>query len=186
MAKSNKKTLRLAGIFIVLLGFIFAASGGGLTYFSYTFSQTAIPTSGVVTHVEVNWSSNSNGGGSSPTYKPTISFFDNNGTQQSAQTYLSSSSYDYPIGTKLQILYRADDPSSMRLNNWFALWGFGLIFFGVGLLTIFGGIMFFVVSNKAKPQSDAPDAAAEPKVSKAYSYSSADESEKRAPTIRRQ
>ncbi len=184
MAVSNKKVFRWSGIFIILLGLIFIASGGGLSYSSYKFARTAVSTSGVVTHVEVNWSSNSSssGGSPSPTYKPTISFFDKSGLPQSAQTYLSSSAYDYPIGTKLRILYTPEDPSHMRLDHWFALWGFGLIFLGVGIIMFIGGVAFLKVSKKVKDQPDAPD---EAKKTTQYSYSSAEEPEKSRSTIRR-
>ena len=181
MAKSNKKGLRFAIIFVGLLGLIFATVGGGLTYNSYKFSQTALSTSGVVTHVEVNWSSNSSGSGSStPTYQPTISFTDKNGAPQSAQTYLSSSGYNYPIGTKLRILYTPEDPNNMRLDNWFALWGFGLIFLVVGMLALIGGVVFFRVSKKAKDQSEAPSV---PREKTDFSYSSNETPS--TPTIRR-
>ena len=183
MAMSNQKVFRWSGIFIIILGLIFIASGGGLTYSSYAFSKTAVSTSGIVTHVEVNWSSNSSGSGAaSPTYKPTISFFDKSGAPQSAQTYLSSSAYDYPVGTKLRVLYTPEDPSHLRLDNWFALWGFGLIFLGVGALIFIGGVAFLKVAKKVKDQPDLPSAP----VKKAdYSYSSTDETEKPRPTIRR-
>ncbi|HIP24481.1 MAG TPA: DUF3592 domain-containing protein [Rhodobacteraceae bacterium] len=184
MAKPSKRAARIIPVLVVLFGLVFATVGGGLTYFSYTFSQTAISTSGVVTDIEVNWSSNSSSSSSSPTYKPTISFFDKSGTEQSAQTFLSSSSYNYPIGTKLRILYNPENPSSLRIDSWFALWGFGLIFLMTGLLIMLGGVIFFVVASRAKARQPIAEGAATPKKPD-YSYSSSDAPEKRTPTVRR-
>lgn len=184
MAISPKKVLFWFGIFTILLGLIFTAVGGGLSYSAYSFSRTSVATSGVVTDVEVKLSSNSTGSGSwiSYTYRPTVSFYDQSGAPQSAQTYLSSSGYNYPVGTKLKILYTPEDPSHLRLDNWFALWGFGLISLGLGLLFFFGGIGFMVASKKAKNQPDAPGA---PRKTAHFSYSSAEDSEQTTPTIRR-
>ncbi len=185
MTKSSKKKSRIVAILIVLFGLIFASIGGGFTYFSYSFSQIAVSTSGVVTDIEVNWSSSGSGSSSSPTYKPTISFFDQNSTEQRAQTFLSSSSYNYPIGAKLRILYNPENPSSMRIDSWFALWGFGLIFLVVGLLVMLGGMVFFYFAKGAKAGQPATSAAAPTPKKPDYSYSSSDAPEKRTPTVRR-
>ena len=184
MAASNKKILRWFGIFVVLLGLVFTAVGGGLSYASYSFTRTAVPTSGVVTDVEVNISSNStrsgSGGATSFTYRPTISFFDKKGNPHKAQTYLSTSGYNYPVGTKLRIFYNPDDPGQLRLDNWFALWGFGLIFLVLGLFFLIGGLLFLKFSKKAKAQ---PADTGESKEPARFSYSSQDTSP--GPTIRR-
>ncbi|NOR63853.1 MAG: DUF3592 domain-containing protein [Rhodobacteraceae bacterium] len=185
MAKPKKQKTRIIAILVVLFGLIFTATGGGLTVFSYTFSQVAVATSGNVVDIEVNWSSSSSGNSSAPTYKPTISFFDKNGTEQRAQTFLSSSSYNYPIGTKLNILYNPENPSSLRIDSWFALWGFGLIFLTIGLLIMLGGGIFFVATKRTKAGQPTPETAPSTAKKPDYSYSSSDAPEKRAPTVRR-
>lgn len=185
MAASPKKVLFWFGIFTILIGLIFTAAGGALSYSSYSFSRTAVATSGVVTDVEVNLSSNRNGTGGAVTYtyRPTLSFFDQKGAPRSAQTYLSTSGYNFPVGTKLNILYTPEDPSHLRLDNWFALWGFGLIFLSLGIFLFFGGIGFMVASKKARKTPEAPNAPGTPK--KNYSYSSTSDSEQSRPTVRR-
>jgi len=185
MTTKTKNKRNIVGIVVIIMGLIFATIGGGFTVFSYTFSQTALATSGVVTDIEVNWSSSSNSSSSSPTYKPTISYFDQNGAEQSAQTFLSSSGYNYRIGTKLQILYNPEDPSSIRIDSWFALWGFGLIFFVVGLLTMCGGVVLFFFANRGKNQPKESRAKTRRPKRPDYSYSSSDQYEKRPPTVRR-
>ncbi|MBL1434589.1 MAG: DUF3592 domain-containing protein [Rhodobacteraceae bacterium] len=188
MTKPPKRKTRIIAVLVILLGLIFASVGGGVTYFSYAFSLTAVATSGVVTDVEVNWSSNGSNSSSSPTYKPTISFLDNSGVKQRAQTFLSSSSYNYPIGTKLRILYNSENPSSMRIDSWFALWGFGLIFLIIGVFIMLGGLIFLLVASRAKAEQPPPENISNgpsPAQKKAdYSYSS-ETPKKRAPTIRR-
>lgn len=191
MAIQKKLSGRAAGIFVLIFGLVFATIGGGFSYFSYTFAQTAIATSGIVTDVSVKRSSSSDGS-SSVTYQPTISFTDQNGTSHSAQTFLSSSSYNYAIGTKVRILYNPSDPSSMRLDSWFALWGFGLIFHSVGLVTILIGLFVFRKSKSRSASQIEPDTAVDSTSQKAanFSYSSntsneAERASERPPTVRR-
>lgn len=188
MAKSSKQKNRIIALLVVLFGLIFAATGGGLTFYAYTFSKTAIPTSGVVVDMEVSWSSSgSSSNSSSPTYKPTISFFDQNGTAQRAQTFLSSSGYNYPMGTKLNILYNPDKPSSLRIDSWFAVWGFGLIFLVIGVFIMAGGAIFaiFAKRRKEEPLPAKPTETRAKKKKPDYSYSSSENPDKRPPTVRR-
>ena len=180
MAKKKTANRRIWSILLLLLGLIFTTIGGGLTYVAYDFSTRAIATSGMVTDIEVNLpSSTSSGGTGGTTYKPTLRYIDQNGTAQSGQTFLSSSSYNYAIGTKLPILYDPATPGSLRMDSWFALWGFNLIFLFVGLLIMAGGAALWRFGGK-KASADEPTPAA-PKPD--FSYSSNESPRK--PTIRR-
>lgn len=40
---------------------------------------------------------------------------------------MSSSSYDFKVGSKVNILYDIRDPNNLRMDTWFATWGFGII-----------------------------------------------------------
>lgn len=179
MAKQKTSNRRIWGVIVMVFGLIFATIGGGLTFVAYDFSTRAIATSGIVTNVEVNLpSSTSSGGTGGPTYKPTFSFIDQNGTPQSGQTFLSSSSYNYAIGTKLRILYDPQSPSSLRMDSWFALWGFNLIFLVTGLLILAGGATLWAFGGKKASMPETP-IAQKPD----YSYSSDDTPQ--SPTVRR-
>ncbi len=182
MPESKNKGAWIAIIFMLVIGLVFTAVGAGFTYVSYNFSQKAVATSGIVTDVEVIWTSNSSGSGSSPSYRPTISYIDESGTPQSGQTFLSASGYNYTIGTKLPILYDPATPGTIRMDSWFALWGFGLVFLLSGLLTLAGALLVRVIVTKKARINAAPPAA--PK-KKTFSYSSNTPDKTRTPTVRR-
>ena len=183
MAKKKTSNRRIWGIIILVFGLIFATIGGGLTYVAYDFSTRAIATSGVVTNIEVNLPSSTNSGGTGgPTYKPTLRYIDQNGRPQSGQTFLSSSSYNYAIGTKINILYDPANPGSLRMDSWFSLWGFNLVFLVTGLLIMAGGAALWRYGGQKPAQAKATDAA--PSAQKTdFSYSSRDKPQ--SPTVRR-
>ncbi len=183
MAKKKTSNRRIWGIIIMVFGLIFATIGGGLTYVAYDFSTRAIATSGVVTNIEVNLpSSTSSGGTGDTTYKPTLRYTDQNGQPQSGQTFLSSSSYNYPIGTKIPILYDPATPGSLRMDSWFALWGFNLIFLITGLLIMAGGATLWIYGSQKPAPPEAEDQTPTPKKPD-FSYSSHDKPP--PPTVRR-
>ncbi len=105
-------------------------AGGYLTKVAYTFNETAVEVLGTVISVEVNHSDDST------TYKPTFRFLDVQGRKYTVQTYISSSSYDYNVGQKVSILYDPNDPSNIRINSWFSIWGMGLILFVIGAVVL--------------------------------------------------
>jgi len=72
------------------------------------------------------------------TYKPTIRYQRSDGRVFEAETYMSSSGYDFDRGHQVDILYSYVDPYEVRINTFFSLYGLGLIFgsFGAGFLGI--------------------------------------------------
>ncbi len=148
MAKS-KSGARVIKIVFTVMGLIFLAAGGVMTFFTYDFMDNALPATGRVTSVEVNV------GDDSVTYKPTIRYLDWEGLKQSGETFIASSSYNFEIGSTVDIYYDLRDPTSLRMDTWLATWGFGLI-----LLS--GAVIPFIVASfigrlsgrkaKAKPK----------------------------------
>ena len=102
------------------------------------------------TDIEVNLPSGSNSGG--PTFKPTLRYIDQTGPPRSGQTFLASSRYNYAIGAKLPILFNPANPGSLRMDSWFSLWGFSLIFLITGLLIMAGGAALWVFDRKKQPR----------------------------------
>ena len=148
MAKS-KSGARVIKIVFTVMGLIFLAAGGVMTFFTYDFMDNALPATGRVTSVEVNV------GDDSVTHKPTIRYLDWEGLKQSGETFIASSSYNFEIGSTVDIYYDLRDPTSLRMDTWLATWGFGLI-----LLS--GAVIPFIVASfigrlsgrkaKAKPK----------------------------------
>jgi len=187
LAKPKKKPSRIAVYILAFMAFSFSLVGGGLTYFSYDFNNHALIAAGTVVDVEASYNDGST------TYKPTIAYVDFAGEKRVGQTFLSSSSYNFPRGTQVEVLYDTRNPTSLRMNNWLELWGFGFIFLTVGFVLIV--IMIFVARatrRKAARIASSSGTASE----KTYKYSSndprtieSDEDHKREteyiPTVRR-
>ena len=142
MAKTYKLTAGPAILILAFMALVFGGVGGAFTWFSYDFSDNAEATTGSVMSVARSYSDGST------TYKPTIAYVDWNGVKQSGETFLSSSSYNYSPGAQVEILYDLRDPSSLRINNWFALWGFGLIFLAVGIV-LFVAMLVAIIKRKS-------------------------------------
>ncbi len=148
MAKS-KSGARIFKIIFRVMGLIFLVAGAILTFLAYDFMNNALPVSGRVTSVEVI------SGDDSVSYKPTIRYVDWEGRKQSGQTFISSSSYNFDIGSSVDILYDIRDPESLRMDTWFATWGFGLIFLGGSVVPfVIAGVIggFSGRREKAKPK----------------------------------
>lgn len=147
---NRKRKLRrkkpLSKTAVLLIGLLFLAAGAWFTYSSYTFARTAIATTGTVTDVEVSRSTSSSGS-LTRYYMPTISFLDEQGIAQSAQVRPGRTSYNFPVGTEKRIRYNPNDPSHIKFDSWFALWGFGSIFLFISF-GIFASLAFLSPQNK--------------------------------------
>lgn len=132
MTKNNRKNTRIVGIVFRIVGLIFLMVGAVLTYMTYDFMEYSVATTGTVISVSENYSDD---GG--VTYRPTIRFVDNTGSKRQAKTFISSSGYNFPIKSDVDILYDTRDPTSLRLDNWFETWGFGIIFLASGIVPLF-------------------------------------------------
>ncbi len=132
----NRKKIpgRFVGLIVGFIGLVFVGIGGALTYSTYEFMNNALTTTGQVVFVDSSYSDGST------TYQPTFGYVGNDGKQHQGTTFLSSSSYNFQIGEKMEILYDTRDYSSVRLNSWFGTWGFGLIFLGSGIIPLLIGL----------------------------------------------
>ena len=157
---------------------IFSGVGGAFLYYSSDFVANANEVSGIVVDVSVNRNDGTT------TYKPTVSYVDLNGVKQTGQTFLSSSGYNFPRGSKINILYDPRDPSRIRMNSWFSLWGFPMVFLGVGLLLALIALIVALRIKKKKPDAIGESSNLR-KPAKTYSYSSSEASEKHPPIVRR-
>ncbi len=178
MKKTNKSNPKVAVYILAFMAFIFTAVGGAFLYFANEFNDKAVSTTGWVVNVSINYNDGST------TYKPTISYMDENGIKQTGQTFLSSSTYNFPRGAEVEILYDPSDPSSIRMNSWFALWAFPIIFLGVGILLAVIALIVALTLKKRKLNA-ARGGANRQKPEATYSYSSNESDDERQPTIRR-
>ncbi len=153
------KPTRVPVFILAFLAFVISGIGGLFGYSSYDFSTNAVVTTGTVMSVSARYSDGST------SYQPIIAFIDHNGTKRSGPTFLSSSSYNYRVGDQVGILYDIRDPQNLRVNNWFALWGFGTVFIGVGVVLAVSALIVARITRRPKAGRAPSDGAH-------YSYSS--------------
>ena len=136
-ARVIRRILAIGGVVLMLFG-------GALTAFTYDFVNNSLVASGTVVSVARDTS------GDSVTYRPTIRFVDVTGRKHVAETFLSSSSYNFARGSKVEVLYDLRDPSAIRLNTFFAVWGFGAVFLAAGIGAF---IVSRFISSKGKDKT---------------------------------
>ena len=139
--KSKKSPGRLVGLIFSLIGLVFLGVGGALTYSTYNFMDNALSTTGQVVNVSSDYSDGST------TYQPTFGYVGYDGEKHQGTTFLSSSSYNFRIGEKMEILYDTRDHSSVRLTGWFSTWGFGILFMGAGAIPLLIGLFIRKLSK---------------------------------------
>lgn len=144
MAKAKKKN-RVIILVMRSLGLVFLGVGAFLSYQTYDFMDNALPATGTVVSVEKSYSDD---GG--VTYKPTIRYIDWNQNKQRGETFLSSSGYNFPLGSKQNIYYDLRDPASIRLDSWFEIWGFGVIMMAASIIPLF---ISFIISWASRDKS---------------------------------
>ena len=113
---------------------IFVLVGFGLLAEAINYTSQADSTRGEVVDVSTRYDSEG-----SVSYLPTIRYRRDDGRFVESQTNRASGSYDYAIGQRVDILYSYDDPTEVRINSFFDLYGPGLIFIVVG------GLVFRIV-----------------------------------------
>lgn len=123
-----------------VLPWIFVAAGGWLLWSAHKFMGRAVKAKGTVLTVSRHVSTRTSNGGSrrSVTYKPTFEYTDPAGQTRRAETFLSSSGYNFEIGSQHEILI---DPNggSVRMPG-FWVYGFGALFAVIGLAFAIAGI----------------------------------------------
>ncbi len=121
---------------IVPLGLLLA--GLYLMNDARVFLKDAASAEGEVVSVNISTSRDSETGAISYSYRPNIQFTTADGRSRVSPTHISSSNYDYAVGTRLAVLYDPANPSDLRIDSFWSLWLLP------GMFTIFGA-MFLVL-----------------------------------------
>ncbi len=162
------------------VGAVIMAVGAVLLFVTADFMSNAEPVIGTVVSIDIVTNNQSR------TYRPTIRFLDNTGQKRRAQTFLASTSYNFDTGEKLDIFYDTRDPSSIRLNSWFSLWGMGIIFAATGLITIITGQIIASALGR-KLLATATGRPAQPRTApeKSRKYAHVTQHDRTPPSVRR-
>ncbi|WP_306733966.1 DUF3592 domain-containing protein [Marimonas arenosa] len=140
---SKTKTIAIVGSSLAGFGLLFTVIGVFMLYQATQFAAVAVTTTGTVVDIEIDRSFDSETGSESVTYRPTFEYSAVDGVKRNAKTVAASSSYDYPIGARVQILYNPDDPQTVRVSGFWSVYLLPIVFVAVGVLLI--GLGFIVV-----------------------------------------
>lgn len=122
-------------IYILFLGLIFFAIGGGLMIQQVSFKQHAAQAQGVVTELSMNCDDEG------CSYSPIVRFFTRDGNAHFYTSSYASNPPAYDTGESVTILYSPENPrKAMILGE-----GRGLqvVFMGIGGVVILFGFIFF-------------------------------------------
>ncbi len=127
----------LIRIVFILMGLALVAFGAWQFYSSYSFQQTAVETTAKVLSVETVTRQERGSDGywkTTTTYAPMLQYTDLSGRAHVSTPNLPSSSYDFAIGSDIEVLYDATAPADVRISGFTSTWGFGSAIFLFGIL----------------------------------------------------
>lgn len=127
------RVFRMVGIALVAVGVLVAS----YTYYSLQIGTNTI---GEVVSVEVHQSRGS-GSNTTTTYMPLFSFVDKGGDTHTAPTSYSSSSLNYPVGSRVKINYNSEDYSTVQINSAKS------IFYVPMFLWLLGGVLVWMTKK---------------------------------------
>jgi hypothetical protein len=147
MAKSRETILKLlqeqkslARKFLAV-GVVLIAIGVPFFLKAWQFKATALHTPGKILQLERQTSGKDN---KDVSFFPVFSFKDQAGAEHVIHSRVSTSYFDnFHVGDTVGVLYPANDPEQARLNNFFAIWLWPILFGGVGLIFSVVGILLW-------------------------------------------
>lgn len=127
MAKSERKWIR--GILALISGILLFGVGVYEGVESYIATHYWERAEGRITHLE-----KSRGRRGRITYKPHFTFRTNDAHPISYSGKATAFIHTHSVNEKVKVLYPADNPNRAVLDDFSALWGFPLVFLGLGAL----------------------------------------------------
>ena len=109
------------------VAFFFFAAGIYLFFESVQFVSGATRATGTVVKVDTHRDSDGD-----RTYRATIRFHTEGGQIFDGRTHTDSSSYNYAIGARVDILYAPENPAIVRIDSFFQLYLTGIFLTAVG------------------------------------------------------
>ena len=134
------------------VGLIFMSVGAWLIYGAYVFQQTAIIGMAEVLSVERIETRERDRDGdkkTTVTYRPALAYDDHYGVARVGTPSLQSSTYNFAVGTEVEVAFYPDDPSEVRINDFLSNWGFGGAFFAFGsVFVVIGWFVTYRIERK--------------------------------------
>jgi uncharacterized protein (UPF0333 family) len=143
MAKSRATILKLLreqksfAYKFLAVGVVLIAVGVPFFLKARQFNATALHASGKILQLERQAT------GKDVSFFPVFSFKDQAGAEHVIHSRVGSSHFNYDVGDTVEVLYPANDPEQAKLNSFFALWVWPILFGGVGLIISIVGFLLW-------------------------------------------
>lgn len=143
----------------IVIGLGCAALVGSIAISLHTwhFTRTALRTSGTVIQLIEKTNKESD----SFSHAPMFRFLDADGSEHTVVSSVSSSTPEFHVGDRVEVLYREDSPKSARIDSFRQIWGLPCVFGIIGFLELaIGLVMHFLPKVTGLFRRQSPDARA--------------------------
>lgn len=136
--------IRFGGMFMLLFALAFCSIGAIQLYETKAFLDGGTKVRAVVLAVEVGT------GDDTTTYRPTFGFTDQTGRPRIAQSFMSSSEYNFRPGSTVAIVHNFSRADTVRVDLPWALWLLGGVFSVIGAVTLIAAIFLLRMSRRPR------------------------------------
>ncbi len=154
-----RATDKMLKYMFTLLGLVALGIGLVLTKHTLVFIEDSVLTEGHVIELDKIRSEGEY------TFKPIVSYRDNNGYEYQFRSSAGSNPPRYAVGDQVEVLYKASLPEQAKIKDFFSLWGLealfsfgGAVFFSIGLTMILRGYFKRVTIKNLKIKGRAINA----------------------------
>lgn len=147
---------KIFGILFTILGSPFLILSLVFLVIELNFRNDALPAKAVVVDIVQKASTDSDNGSRTTYHYPVFQYQDAHGNQHRVESSLGSGSPSVEVGQSVDLLYRPNDPKSVRMEGEAGRWVmvgvfgfFGILFVGIGL---FLAVVVPKIARRSEPR----------------------------------
>ena len=151
---------RVIGATALAIGVLLAVVSLVLLARSWSWHQGTIATTGTVVEHRSSTSMHRNPNSAGPrsrratTFAEVVRFADAEGREHTVESAISVS-HPFAVGETVPVRYEPSDPAGARIDSWFRIWGFPLVFLAGGALFASVGAVFVLSGRSTRVRADA-------------------------------
>ncbi|MFM2295406.1 MAG: hypothetical protein RLZZ350_1819 [Verrucomicrobiota bacterium] len=139
--QSEIRSQRRHGIGLLVIGWLALATAVPFYLQARTFNATALHAPGKIVEMVVELCHRKAGELDEHRYIPVFAFADKSGATHIVHSRVTSTHPEFAVGDAVEVLYLADAPEDAKLNEFFMLWLWPLVFGGIGLVLVVVGLI---------------------------------------------
>lgn len=151
---------RAIGAMALAIGVLLAVVSLVLLARSWSWYGRTVETTGTVVEHRSSTSTHRNPSAAGPrtrratTYAEVVRFADAEGREHTVESAISVS-HPFAVGETVPVRYEPSDPAGARIDSWFRIWGFPLVFLAGGALFASVGAVFVLSGRSVRARADA-------------------------------